>query len=95
MDIGIFSESKVASIRKTLRTIHFDHKKEVQSNVYGYSGIISGLKIHLQAVARDYCLCYHLGKEELSRIIVENQQDFEYFHLIKNRIETCKVKESF
>jgi hypothetical protein len=38
--------------RKRLGVLQVDPNKDVHFNVYGYSSLISGLPIHLQAVAR-------------------------------------------
>ena len=48
--------------RKILATIEVDPKKDVYFNVYGYSALISGHKVNLCAVARDYSILYFVDK---------------------------------
>jgi len=67
-------------MRKPLKTIEFLPEKEVQFNVFGYSALISGLNINLKAVVRDHSICYLISKEDILETMVEDDQDFEYFH---------------
>lgn len=48
--------------RKSLRVLEINEERGVQFNVYGYSGLISGLHINLRAVAKDYSICYVIDK---------------------------------
>lgn len=48
--------------RKRLLTMEIDPKKMVFCNVYGYSSVVSGLKVNLCAIARDYSICYYIDK---------------------------------
>lgn len=48
--------------RKVLNTLEIDPKKEVHFNVYGYTSLISGLKVNLRAVSKDYSICYIADK---------------------------------
>ena len=50
---------------RKLSTLEVDPKKVVFFNVYGYSALISGLKINLRAVASDYSICYLINRETL------------------------------
>ena len=72
-----------------------DPNKDVHFNVYGYSSMISGLKINLQAVARDYSICYFVDRETLMSAIDESEKDFEYYHEIRSQVEESKCKEAF
>jgi signal-transduction protein with cAMP-binding, CBS, and nucleotidyltransferase domain len=75
--------------------LSIDPKREVQDSVYGYSSLVSGLKVKLQAVAKDYCIVYTIDREQIQDIISQSERDFEYYHLIKARIETSKAREEW
>jgi hypothetical protein len=51
--------------RKILRVLEVNPKKEIHFNVYGYTSLISGMKVNLRAVAKDYSICYYIDKEVL------------------------------
>ena len=53
-----------------------DPSKDVHFNVYGYSSLISGMKVNLSAIARDYSICYYIDKETIMDAIYENSADF-------------------
>jgi hypothetical protein len=95
LEVGICMESKGGSRVKSLRVLANDPAREVQNNVYGYSSLVSGLRVRLQAVAKDYCICYTIGRDKLMEIAVENERDFEYYHLIKARIDCSKIREEW
>lgn len=40
-------------------------KEDVHFNVFGYSSLISNLRINLKAVAKDYSICYCLNREDI------------------------------
>ena len=77
---------------RCLQSIEIDDKKDVQFNIFGYSALISGLIINLKGIFKDYSICYHVNKEDILKIIVENKNDFEYFHEIKGKIEQSRFK---
>ena len=76
-------------------TLEISPKKDVHFNVYGYSSLISGLKVNLSAIARDYSICYCIDKSSILEAIYENEADFEYYHAIRSKIEEAGCKESF
>ena len=53
---------------------------EVQFNVYGYSAAISGMKIRLRGIARDYSICYCVDKDTILAAAKSTDRDFEYYH---------------
>ena len=81
--------------RKKLLTMEIDPSKEVHFNVFGYSSLISGLKVHLSAIARDYSICFYVDKDTLWSAVQNNSADFEYFHSIKSKVEESRCKEAF
>ena len=88
---NLYSKHKLLT-RKILETLHIDHQKDVHFNAYGYSSLISGLKINLCAIARDYSICYCIDKENFLSAACENSADFEYFHEIRSKIEESSCK---
>ena len=59
--------------RKHLATIEIDPQKEVYFNVYGYTAVVSGLKVNLRAVARDYSICFCVDREGLREAMLNSQ----------------------
>ena len=45
-------------------------------NVYGYSSAISGMKVKLRAVAKDYSICYCVDKENVLSAAMSTDKDF-------------------
>ena len=97
MDVQVFNPKNTSSssLIKCVRSIEVDSTKDVQFNVFGYSALISGLIINLKGIFKDYSICYKVDKEDIMKIIVEDKNDFEYFHEIKGRIEQNRFKEIF
>ena len=62
IEANFFSRQRPLS-RKRLATIEIKPDKEVHFNTYGYTALISGHKLNLCAVARDYSICYYVDKE--------------------------------
>ena len=57
---------------KKLSKLEANPTKEVHFNVFGYSSLISGLKVKLRAVARDYSVCFSVSKENLLSAIKDS-----------------------
>ena len=91
IEANVFSVEKNI-YRKILRVLEVDPNKEVHFNVYGYTSLISGLKVNLRAVAKDYSICYYVDKEIILSAINENKNDFQYFHEIRSRVEESRLK---
>lgn len=79
--------------RKSLKVLEVNEQRDVQFNVYGYSALISGMRINLRAVAKDYSICYVIDKEGFLEALAESPRDFEYFHEIRSRVEESSCKE--
>ena len=74
--------------------MEIDPSKEVYFNVYGYTALVSGLKVNLRAVARDYSICFCVSREGLMEAMQNSKEDIEYFHEIRSRIEENACKEA-
>lgn len=81
--------------QKALKTLEISSTRGVQFNVYGYSALISGLKVSLKAIAKDYSICYSISREHFLEALALNNQDGEYFHEIRSRIEESYCKEAW
>ena len=60
-----FTDRQRPLCEKKLVVLEVNPEKDVHFNVYGYSQLISGQKVNLRAIARDYSICYCLDKPSL------------------------------
>ena len=73
-----------------LKTIDMSPDKlnaEVSNNIYGYTAAFSNRKVKLEATAVDFTSTFSVSKEDILYCIGKHEQDFEYFHEIKGRID--------
>lgn len=85
MDINILKWNKTRVYSKKVRSIAAHRNKFANSNVYGYTAMVTGRRVNISATSSTFTVAYELKKSDLHEAIVNQIHDHEALHELKDR----------
>lgn len=81
--------------KKLLKTIEPKDAVDISDNIYGYSAVIAGKPVKLEAVSKDFTCAYSIDRASFLECVHENKLDTEYYFEIKAKLDASRYIEGF